>query len=41
MEAAAAPAPLVQILSTTPTASSTMPVIDQHLRAESNLPPTD
>jgi membrane protease YdiL (CAAX protease family) len=41
MEAAAAPAPLVQILSTTPTASSTLPVIDEHLRAESNLPPTD
>ena len=41
MEAAAAPAPLVQILSTTPTASSTMPVIDEHLRSESNLPPTD
>ena len=41
MEAAAAPAPLVQILSTTPTASSTMPVIDEHLRAESSLPPTD
>lgn len=31
MEAAAAPAPLVQILSTTPTASSTNPVIDDHL----------
>jgi membrane protease YdiL (CAAX protease family) len=41
MEAAAAPAPLVQILSSTPTASSTLPVIDEHLRGESNLPPTD
>jgi len=41
MEAAAAPAPLVQILSTTSTASSTMPIIDEHLRSESNLPPTD
>jgi membrane protease YdiL (CAAX protease family) len=30
--AAAAPAPLVQILSTTPSATSTMPVIDEHLR---------
>jgi membrane protease YdiL (CAAX protease family) len=37
MEAAAtaAPVPLVQILSSTPTASSTMPVIDEHLRRES------
>ncbi len=34
MESAAAPAPLVQILSTTPTASSTLPVIDEHLRRE-------
>jgi membrane protease YdiL (CAAX protease family) len=41
MEAAAAPAPLIQILSTTPTASSTAPEIDEHLRAETNLPPTD
>jgi uncharacterized protein len=41
MEAAAAPAPLVQILSTTSTSSSTLPVIDEHLRAESSLPPTD
>jgi len=32
MEAAAAPAPLVQILAATPTAASTMPVIDDHLR---------
>lgn len=31
--AAAAPAPLVQILGTTPTAASTLPVIDDHLRA--------
>jgi membrane protease YdiL (CAAX protease family) len=31
--AAAAPAPLVQILSTTPTAPSTMPIIEDHLRA--------
>ena len=30
-EAAAAPAPLVQILGSTPTAASTNPVIDQHL----------
>jgi len=35
MEQAAKPAPLVQILSTTPSASSTMPVIDEHLRANS------
>jgi membrane protease YdiL (CAAX protease family) len=41
MEAAAAPVPLVQILSTTSTSSSTLPVIDEHLRAESALPPTD
>jgi hypothetical protein len=41
MEAAAAPAPLVQILSTTSASPSTMPVIEEHLRAESNLPPTD
>jgi hypothetical protein len=34
MESAAAPAPLVQILSTTPTVSSTLPVIDEHLRRE-------
>ena len=32
-EAAAAPAPLVQILGATPTAASTNPVIDQHLTA--------
>jgi membrane protease YdiL (CAAX protease family) len=31
---AAAPAPLVQILGATPTASSTLPVIDEHLRRE-------
>jgi uncharacterized protein len=35
MEKAAAPAPLVQILAATPTASSTMPVIDEHLRSNS------
>jgi membrane protease YdiL (CAAX protease family) len=36
MEASAnaAPAPLVQILSTTPTTSSTLPVIDDHLRRD-------
>jgi membrane protease YdiL (CAAX protease family) len=39
MEQTAAPAPLVQILASTPTASSTMPVIDAHLRAESETPP--
>jgi uncharacterized protein len=40
MEAAAAPMPLVQILSTTPTNSSTHPVIDEHLRrdADTTLP---
>lgn len=32
MEAQAKPAPLVQILGATPTAPSTMPVIEQHLR---------
>jgi uncharacterized protein len=32
--AAAAPAPLVQILSTTPTASSTNPIIEDHLNRE-------
>jgi membrane protease YdiL (CAAX protease family) len=37
--AAAAPAPLVQILSSTPTASSTLPVIDERLRRDSELPP--
>lgn len=31
--AAAAPAPLVQILGATPTAASTLPVIDDHLRS--------
>jgi membrane protease YdiL (CAAX protease family) len=41
MEAAAAPAPLVQIFSTTSTSSSTLPVIDEHLRSESNRPPAD
>jgi hypothetical protein len=30
--AAAQPAPLVQILSTTPTRSSTLPAVDEHLR---------
>ena len=39
MEATATPAPLVQILSTTPTTSSTMPVIDEHLRRDDD--PTD
>jgi membrane protease YdiL (CAAX protease family) len=38
--AAAAPAPLVQILGSTPTAASTMPVIDEHLRRETELPPS-
>jgi len=33
--AATAPAPLVQILGSTPTASSTMPIIDEHLRTSS------
>jgi hypothetical protein len=38
MEAAAAeaPTPLVQILSTTPTTSSTHPVIDEHLRRDTD-----
>ena len=36
MEAAAAPAPLVQILSTTSTTSSTLPVIDEHLRRDTD-----
>ena len=36
MEAAAAPAPLVQILSTTSTTASTLPVIEEHLRGASN-----
>jgi hypothetical protein len=35
MEQAAAPAPLVQILATTPSTSSTMSVIDEHLRSNS------
>jgi membrane protease YdiL (CAAX protease family) len=39
--AAAANVPLVQILGSTPTAASTMPVIDEHLRSETKLPPTD
>jgi len=34
--AAAAPVPLVQILGSTPTAASTLPVIDDHLRSERN-----
>ena len=34
--AATAPAPLVQILGSTPTAASTNPVIEQHLNRESN-----
>jgi membrane protease YdiL (CAAX protease family) len=37
--AAAAPVPLVQILGSTPTASSTMPVIDEHLRSQSENQP--
>ncbi len=32
--AAAAPAPLVQILTATPTAASTLPIIDDHLRRD-------
>jgi hypothetical protein len=39
--AAAAPAPLVQILSTTPTTSSTHPVIDEHLRRDTDPTPND
>ena len=35
------PAPLVQILGTTPTASSTMPVIDEHLRRNNAPSSTD
>jgi membrane protease YdiL (CAAX protease family) len=35
MEAAAPPAPLVQILGATPTSSSTLPLIDEHLRRDS------
>jgi membrane protease YdiL (CAAX protease family) len=34
--AAAAPAPLVQILGSTPTSASTLPVIDDHLRSDRN-----
>jgi membrane protease YdiL (CAAX protease family) len=34
MEASAPPAPLVQILSSTPTTSSTLPIIDDHLRRD-------
>jgi membrane protease YdiL (CAAX protease family) len=41
MEGAPPAAALVQILSSTPTAPSTMPIIEDHLRAESNLPPSD
>ena len=41
MEAAAAPAPLVQILGSTPTASSTLPVIDEHLRREADRESND
>jgi hypothetical protein len=37
MEAAAAPTPLVQILGATPTAASTLPVIDEHLRREAGI----
>jgi membrane protease YdiL (CAAX protease family) len=41
--AAAAPAPLVQILGATPTAASTLPIIEEHLRkdaAPSERPPS-
>jgi uncharacterized protein len=34
MEQAARPAPLVQILSSTSTAASTMPAVEEHLRAQ-------
>ena len=37
-EAAAAPAPLVQILGSTPTAASTNPVIEQHLNRNDDNP---
>ena len=40
-QAAAAPAPLVQILSTTPTTSSTLPVIDDHLRRDPSTTPSE
>jgi len=39
--AAARPAPLVQILSTTATNASTLPVIDEHLRSASNADNND
>jgi uncharacterized protein len=39
--AAAAPTPLVQILSTTPTAPSTNPTIEQHLARDPNTTHTD
>jgi membrane protease YdiL (CAAX protease family) len=38
MEAAAAPAPLVQILGSTSTSASTLPVIEEHLRGTANTP---
>jgi hypothetical protein len=38
MEAAAQPAPLVQILGATPTNASTMPVIEEHLRQREETP---
>jgi len=43
MEQAAAskPAPLVQILATTSTTSSTLPAIDEHLRSASSADPTE
>ncbi len=41
MEASATPAPLVQILGSTPTAASTMPVIDEHLRRDTDTPHLD
>lgn len=37
-KAAAAPAPLVQILGTTSTTASTLPIIDEHLRRDSTTP---
>ena len=39
MEKAAAPAPLVQILGSTPTEASTMPVIDDHIRSTRDTDP--
>jgi len=39
MEAAAAPAPLVQILGATPTSASTLPVIEEHLLGANSKTP--